>query len=451
MELDRKTKFQLSSHYWLFIALLLLLAGLLGAVTRTYHKSWDITLNGRNSLSAGSIAQLKKLKEPIHITVYAGANTRVGDAVKFFFAPYQRLKPDLRIQFIDPDEQPLLARQAGIQQPGEAVVEVGKRSDRLGSYNESAFINLLVRLARDKDRLVMYLDGHGERKLDGPANHDLGDFGAQLAKRGFKSAPLNLVLAQEVPSNISVLVIAGPRVDLLPTEVAKLKQYVQRGGNLLWLVDTEPLHGLLPLTEQLSIALTPGTVIDLQAKEMNADATVAVGAAYGRHPVLQNFNLITLFPYAREVVPLDSESHSENRWQITPLIQVAARGWLETGALDKPVAFDKGHDKPGPINIAVALQRTVDDRAQRIVVIGNGHFLANQFLGNGGNLDLGLNAINWLSGDEDLIAIQPRATQDAQILLSDTVKLMLVIGFLFVLPIGLLLAGGLIWWRRRKS
>lgn len=447
MELDRKTKFQLSSHYWLFVALLLLLAGLLGAVTRTYHKSWDITLNGRNSLSPGSIAQLGKLKEPIKVTVYAGANTRIGDAVKFFFAPYQRLKPDLKIKFIDPDEQPLLARQAGIQQPGEAVVQIGKRSDRLSSYNESAFINLLVRLARDKDRLVMYLDGHGERKLDGPANHDLGDFGAQLAKRGFKSAPLNLVLAQEVPHNISVLVIAGPRVDLLPTEVAKLKQYVQRGGNLLWLVDTEPLHGLQPLTEQLSIALTAGTVIDLQAKEMNADATVAVGAAYGQHPLLQNFNLITLFPYAREVVPLDSDSG----WKATPLIQVAARGWLETGALDKPVAFDQGEDKPGPINIAVALQRTMDDRTQRVVVIGNGNFLANQFLGNGGNLDLGLNAINWLAGDDDFITIQPRATQDAQILLSENIKLMLVIGFLFVLPLSLLLAGGLIWWRRRKS
>jgi len=48
---------------------------------------------------------------------------------------------------------------------------------------------------------VLYLDGHGERKLDGAANHDLGDFGAQLAKRGFNSAPLNLVLAQEVPHN----------------------------------------------------------------------------------------------------------------------------------------------------------------------------------------------------------------------------------------------------------
>ena len=451
MELNRKTKFQLSTHFWLFVALLLLLAGLLGAVTRTYHKSWDITLSGRNSLSPGSIAQLAKLKGPLQVTTYAGASTRVGDAVKFFFAPYQRAKPDLKLRFIDPDEQPLLARQAGIQQPGEAVVQYGKRSERLSDYNEASFINLLVRLARDQDRLVMYLDGHGERKLDGAANHDLGDFGVQLAKRGFKSAPLNLTLAQEVPHNASVLLIASPRIDLLPIEIHKLKQYLQRGGNLLWLIDTEPLHGLQPLTEQLGIALTPGTVIDLQAQQINTDATVAVGSAYGQHPLLQNFSLVTLFPFAREVVAIESPLENGNGWSATPLIQVAPRGWIETGPLDKPITFDKGRDKAGPINIAVALQRTVGDRPQRVVVIGNGHFLANQFLGNAGNLDLGLNSINWLVGDDNLIAIQARATQDAQIVFSETTKLWLVIGFLFLLPLGLLLAGGLVWWRRRKS
>ena len=447
MEINPKTKFQLSANYWLFVALLLLTAVLLSAVTRIYHTGWDVTLNGRNSLSAGSIAQLKKLKEPVEVIVYAGADSRIGDSVKLFFVPYQRLKLNLTLRFIDPDEQPTLARMAGIQQAGEAIVRFGKRSERLDSYNEATFMNLLLRLARDTERLVMYLDGHGERKLDGTANHDLGDFGAQLTNRGFKSGPLNLVLAQEVPRNVSVLLISNPQVDLLPTEIAKLKQYLQQGGNLLWLVDTGPLHGLLALTEQLGIALSEGTVIDLQAKEMNTDATVSIGASYGQHPLLENFRLLTLFPYAREVLPLDTET----TWMATPLIQVAARGWLESGALDKPGKFDKGHDKPGPISIAVALQRTLDERVQRVVVIGNGHFLANQFLGNGGNLDLGLNAVNWLAGDDNLIAIQPRLTQDAQIQLSENTKMVLVIAFLLLIPLCLLALGGLVWWRRRKS
>ena len=447
MEINPKTRFQLSANYWLFVALLLLTAVLLGAVTRIYHTGWDVTLNGRNSLSAGSIAQLKKLQQPVEVIVYAGADSRISDSVKLFFVPYQRLKPNLTLRFIDPDEQPTLARTAGIQQAGEAIVHFGKRSERLSSYNEAAFMNLLLRLARDTERFVMYLDGHGERKLDGAANHDLGDFGMQLSNRGFKSGPLNLVLAQEVPRNASMLLISHPQVDLHPSEIAKLKQFIQRGGNLLWLVDTGPLHGLLALSEQLGIAFSEGAVIDLQAKEMNADATVSIGASYGQHPLLENFRLLTLFPYAREVLPLETET----AWMATPLIQVAARGWLESGALDKPVKFDKGHDKSGPISIAVALQRTVDERVQRVVVIGNGHFLANQFLGNGGNLDLGINAVNWLTGDDNLIAIQPRPTQDTQIQFSENTKMGLVILFLLLIPLCLLALGGRVWWRRRKS
>ncbi|MBI5750538.1 MAG: GldG family protein [Hydrogenophilales bacterium] len=446
MELNRKIKFQLQLHHWVFVVLLLLLAGLLGAASRIYHKSWDVTFNARNSLSAGSIELLGKLKEPISVTVYASAASETGKAAADFLTPYQRAKPNIKLAFIDPAEQPMLARQAGIQREGEMIVQVGKRTEHLANYNESAFSNLLTRLARDKERLVLYLDGHGERKLDGAANHDLGDFGVQLASRGFKSAPLNLSLAQEVPHNASVLVIAGPRVDLLPAEVEKLKQFIKRGGNLLWLADQEPLHGLQPLVEQFGIALTPGAVIDPQAQEMKVAATFAIGAAYGQHPLFANFNVITVFPFAREVVAQDTE----RGWRATPLIQVAARGWLETGKLDNSVAFDKSKDKPGPITIAVALERSVESREQRVAVIGNGHFLANQYLGNAGNLDLGINLINWLAGDENLIAIRPRATKDAQVELSQSATLFIVIGFLIVLPLAFLVAGGWVWWRRRK-
>lgn len=446
MELNRKIKLQLQIHHWVFVILLLLIAGLLGAASRIYHKSWDVTFNARNSLSAGSIELLGKIKAPISITVYTAASSDTGKAATDFLTPYQRSPANIKLTFVDPAEQPMLARQAGIQREGEMIVQVGKRSDHLGNYNESAFTNLLMRLARDQDRLVLYLDGHGERKLDGQANHDLGDFGVQLASRGFKSAPLNLALAQEVPHNASVLLIAGPRVDLLPAEVEKLKQFIQRGGNLLWLADQEPLHGLQALVEQLGIALTPGTVLDPQAQEMKVAATFAIGAAYGRHPLFENFNVITVFPFAREVVALEGE----RGWRATPLVQVAARGWLENGKLDDKAAFDKGRDKAGPITIAVALERNVETREQRVAVIGNGNFLANQYLGNAGNLDLGINLVNWLAGDENLIAIQPRATRDAQVELSQNATLFIVIGFLIVLPIAFLAAGGWVWWRRRK-
>lgn len=446
MELNRKTRAALAFHHWVFIVLLLVLAGLVVALSRNYHTSWDVSLNGRNSLSAGSAEFLKRLAGPVSITAYASPKSDVAKSIQEFLTPYQRAKADIKLAFVDPTEQPQLARAAGIQMTGELVVAYGKRSEHLTTLNESSLTNLLMRLARDRERLVMYLDGHGERKLDGQANFDLGDFGAQLVNRGFKIAPLKLTLAQEVPANAAMLVIASPRVDLLPAEVDKLQDYLKRGGNLLWLIDAEPLHGLQPLVEQLGLVLTPGTIVDPEAQRMNASATLAIGSAYARHPLIGNLDLITAFPFARQIAV--SDHHGD--WKATPLVEVAPRGWVEQGPLNGPIAFDKSKDTPGPVSVAVALERSVNNRAQRVVVVGSGGFLANQFLGNGGNLDLGINMVNWLAGDENLISIQPRPTRDADLKLSNTATTLIAFGFLILLPVALLASGVLIWWRRRR-
>jgi hypothetical protein len=153
-----------------------------------------------------------------------------------------------------------------------------------------------------------------------------------------------------------------------------------------------------------------------------------------------------VFPFARQI-----GVNEGGDWRVTRLIDVAPRGWVETGKLDNTVTFDKGRDVMGPVNIAVALERSINERAQRVVVVGNGHFASNQFLGNGGNLDLAVNMINWLAGDDALITIQPRPTVDASLELGSSAQYVILFGFLIVLPLVFMGTGVWIWWRRRKS
>lgn len=446
---DQKMPLLSRMHHRVFIVLLFSLVMLLGLVAMQIRHQWDVSQNGHNSLTEASQEILHELQGPVQVTAYATEHdAQTGDIRKLitdFVTLYQRIKPDISLTFVDPAEQPILAQEAGVHMNGELVIAFRDKREHLALLNEQAFTNVLMRLARTEKRLVVALSGHGERKLDGNANFDLGDFGAQLHKNGLASQKLNLAVDRDIPADTSVLMIASPQVDLLEGEVDKLLDYVERGGNLFWLVDQEAMRGLSPLAEKLHLTLTPGIVVDPTAQQLKAPITFALGANYGQHAITNDFDYITVFPFARQITMNES-----SEWSGVTLVESAPQGWVENGDVSGEVHFDQTTDVAGPIGIAVALTRNVNDREQRIVVVGSGHFLANTYLGNGSNLDFGVNIINWLVGDEELIVIQPRATIDDRLVLGEFELTVVAIGFLIALPLCFVLFGTIIWWQRKR-
>lgn len=449
MEANRKQRTRLLVHNSLFVVLLIAAVGLAAWLAREYRTTWDWTANARNTLSPASADLLKQIDGPVRVTSYLDLqDVQAADlkrAMEQFFARYQRVKPDLTLAFVDPRVEPRLAQAAGIRVNGEMVVEYQGRTQHLTDLAESSFGNALMRLKRAHERLVMVLDGHGERSLSGGANHDLGEFGRQLTAKGFKLGTLNLSLAPDVPANAAMLVIASPQVELLPGEVNKVRAWLKGGGNLLWFVEQGPLRGLQPVAEQLGLVLGPGTVHDPATESLKAPAGTGIAARYPRHAITEGFTLQTVFPQARAI-----GSQEGGDWRAAALVDIAPRGWIEMGKPgDKPV-FDKGRDVAGPVNVATAFERQHEDRTQRVVVVGGGDFLSNAFLGNGGNLDLGVNIVNWLAGDENLITIQPRPATDLSLDFSPVALHVIAYGFLLVLPLAFGATGVVIWWRRRR-
>ncbi len=451
MKASSRLQVQLLIQNGVFAVLLIAAAFLIVWLLRDSRAQWDLTQNQRNTLSKAAVDVLKKMDGPIQVTAYATTqDANLGDIRRLihdFIEPYQRIKPDLTLRFVDPREDPKGTQAANVRANGELVVEYGKRSEHLTNLSEQSMTNLLQRLTRSQERVVVYLDGHGEPKLDGRANFDLGDFGSQLGNKGFRIQPLNLASAQDVPQNASLLVIATPRTELLKGEVDKLRRYLERGGNLLWLIDQDPLHGLQPLGETLGLQLTPGLVVDPTAAELRVAPTIALATSYGVHPITDSFSLNTAFPFVRQI----ATKPDNGDWHATPLVEVAQRGWVETGDPGKDLRFDKDREVHGPVVVAVALERKVKDKDQRIVVVGTSQFLSNQFVGLLSNLDLGTNMLNWLSQDENLITVQPRPRVDSQLNLGRIGLAVIGLGFLLLLPAAFLVTGGMVWWRRRKA
>ena len=461
MKVNPKLRLQILIQNSFFVVLFIALIFLLGFVANQYKFAKDITQANRNTLTTGSINVLKQMQGPITLTVFASEDdVNNGDTFRQgiinFMARYQRTKPDINVKFISPIKEPKLAQENGIKEDGEVVVEYQKRSEHIKPpFAEQEMTNLFMRLSRTSQQAVMYLDGHGERNLIGLKNNDVGEFGKQLESKGLKFANLNLTIEPEVPLNGSMLVIASPQKNISPIEAKKIKKFLESGGNLLWLLDDNNFHGLDEIATYLGLSVSSGQVIDPADRSEGSNENIAYSSSYGEHAITKNFMLGTRFSNAHEV---NAKGTLDNGWEVSKLIEVSPNGWLESTqvmANQKPT-FDKSKDKPGPINIAVALQRVYGKKGQRVVVVGNGNFLSNTFIINGGNLDLGINMINWLSGDDNLISIQPMPLKDVNVTIPDN-KISFIIAwtifhsFQYFIPIGFFVVGILFWFKRRKA
>ncbi len=445
MKVTKKTHLQLRIQNVIFTLLFLVFMAMLAWLGQRYNFSIDVTENNRNTLAPASIELLKKIDGPISITSFVSESERIEKFIK----RYQRYKKDISLTFVDPDIEPQLARENGIRVKGELVLRYGDRRENLQVLTEQVMSNVLQRLARSAERYIVFLEGHGERSPRGQANHDLSDWATQLQARGLNTQTINLGVTQKIPSNAAALVIAGPQVDLLPGEMSIISRYLADGGNLLWLSDPGKLHGLGVLAEQLGIEFLPGMIVDPTTQRLGLDdPRITVIAEYGAQAVTNNFSNLTLFPQASAI---DLVEGSE--WQADAFLITAANSWSETGPMKGELGLDAGEDIPGPLNLGVILTRTQSadsQQEQRVIVIGDGDFLSNQYLGNAGNQDLGLNLVNWLSRDDAFLDIPVKTATDLSLELSPATAGF--IGLVFILlPIILLITGFIIWRRRRRT
>jgi len=428
-----------------FVLLLLAAIGLLQWLSTDYHLRFDWTRGGKNSLSNASVEAIKRLEQPVTITAFASQRHNLREGIRELLARYQRHNPDIVLEFVDPDTDPERARKAGIRFDGEVIIGYGESSEPLTKFDEETITNTFVRLGHAGERWLVFLGGHGERSPNGDANFDLSSWTAQLLKRGFAARVITLAENPQIPQNTTALVLAGPRIDLLPGEIKIIEEYVAGGGNLLWLADPEPLHGLAAIAELLAIEFEPGIIVDPASELLTRNATAIVGTRYGSHPIVESLNITTLFPGSVGI-----RLGSSTDWQSTVLLDTRDSAWAETGPLTGPVQLDKDDDIPGPLNLAVALTRKLEDIEQRVVIIGDGDFVSNRFLGNGVNLELGMSIVNWISRDDRYVNIPVMVTLDRNLDLTQTSRLVIGGGFLFFLPLLLVISGIVIWLRRRR-
>jgi len=464
MKLSDKSRLQLNIQKIIFLLLFICGIGMLAWITNHYTYQFDLTANKRHSLSSSSIELLNALDKDITVHAYTTDDV-TQKAIKEIIGRYQHIKSDFNLRLLNPDIDIAEAQQDGIvmNKPFAFVIYYNKRMEHINSLSEQAISNALLRLNRRDNQQVVFLSGHGERNINGKNKRAYATLNQQLSQMGFNLQAVNL-LENPLPGNTKLLVIAAPEHDYLAGEIKQLEKFINNGGNLLWLADPGELQGLDKLATSLGLQLQDGVIVDNNAdlrQTLNIQHPAIIPVTeYFPHIITNTMRYNTLFPMARGISPLTNDN-TVNDWQAEALFSSYGKSWSETGGLTEEMEFDSSAgDVAGPITIAVALHRTnlsadesgaTQAQSQRVVVIGDSDFLADNYLGAGANLNLGLNIFNWLIGDDDFVSIEVKPSPDTKLELNDTQLVIIGFGFFLVLPLLLLITGFTLWYKRKNQ
>ena len=452
----RQTKYTAyATVYTLVIVAALVTANYLA---NRYNKSLDTTANKRFSLSDQTEKVARGLKQDVKI-YYFDRTSEFGRA-RDLLDRYDKLSGKLQVEYIDPYKKPQIARSMGVRTEGSVFVESGAKREEAKSLTEEEVTGALIRAIKTGDRNACAVSGSGEHSLEDSGRSGFSAMKEILEKNNYKTRTIALIEKAEVPPDCSVLIVGGPTKDYLPSVANAIKTYVENGGRALVMVDPALKFGrqeasenseLLKLLAEWGVTLNKDLALDMSG----------VGQLFGLGPeaplvteyesqaiVREMKGTATVFPLSRSM-----ETKSGGKAVVEKLLETSSRSYATT-RLDSPaIDVDPAKDKKGPLTLGVAgtINTGKQNSSGRFVVVGTATWAANGFLParSVGNRDLFLNMMNWLSSDEDLIAIRPKDPQDRRLSLTMAQASRILYSSVFGLPLLIILGGVSVWWRRR--
>jgi ABC-type uncharacterized transport system involved in gliding motility auxiliary subunit len=451
----RQTKY--AAYATVYIIVILAVLVLANFFSNRYNKSFDATANKRFTLSDQTKKVVGDLKQDVTISYFDRANGMQG--AKDLLDRFQNLSPKVHIQYVDLLKNPTLARAENVTREGEAVISVGSRREDAKTFDEEGVTGALIRALKGGERQVCVVAGHGEHRLDDSSQGEgFSGFQSVVEKDNYKVQSVNLQEKAEVPASCTMLVVAGPTGDYIQPEVDAIKKYVEGGGRVLAMLDPPLKLGHKQISDNDALAslleswgVTPDK--DLLLDESAASQLLGGGPEapvvlqYDSHPIVNDLtNISTAFPLSRSL-----ETKNTDKTTVTKLFSTSADSFATNDLASSQIRIDPAKDKHGPFTLAVAGTYTgaKPSDSGRFVVVGNSGWASNQALGFSGNRNLLLNMVNWLSSDEDLISIRPKAPEDRRITLTIAQFRMVQIFSQFFLPMIVIFGGVMVWLKRR--
>jgi len=432
-------------------------------VTMNHSKRFDLTEVKRFSLSDQTVKVLERLKGPVKAYAFYSKQMDKTSIIELF-NEYKYLYKDFDFQIVDPDLNPGLSKEFGVEEYGDIYIEYEGKREKVKTNDEEGITNALVKLSQIEVKKIYFVKGHGERSIEDYSNEGYDNIKAAIEAENYKVEDILLLEQKKVPDDCSVLIVAGPKTDYQEYEIGLLEDYLKKGGNLFFLLDPDEEGNSFPnltkFLDKYGFILRNDVIIDPLAKVFSGDYFMPVVSNYTYNPVTKDFRIVTFLRYARSVFVKDNPGENISTREVA---RTSDASWGEVDfqkarKLGK-VKYDEGKDIKGPVTVVAYSRITLPEKKEEgeskseayIFVIGDSDFITNSMYQTQGNKDLFLNAVNFLAGRTEMITIRPKQQESVYLTLSFRQGRIAFMILLVVVPLLIILAGVYINIRRRLS
>ncbi len=458
----RKVKYGINSVVITVIVLALVVIVYL--VLMDNNKIFDLTKTKRFSLSDQTAMILEKLEGPVKGFAFY-SKSMDSTSIRELFNEYRYNYKDFEFEIIDPDLNPGIVEDMGVEEYGEVLIRYGGKTEKVKSNNEEGITNALIKLVQTDVKKVYFVTGHGEHSIEDYSNMGYDKIKAAINAENFEVKEILLLREEKVPDDCAVLVLAGPTGDYEPHEVSLMESYIDEGGRVLVLLDPgdtgQDFNNITAFLEQYG--LTPGkdVIIDPLSRVLSGDFFMPVINSYTYNPITKDFRMAT---FLRLVRSIDTNDDAAENIFTRIIANTGEASWAETdlrGLLaGEKVKFDEGADRKGPVPVMAysritiqteeSMEETENEEGEPeappleayVLAMGDSDFIANAMYQTQGNKDLFLNTINFLADRGDLITVRPK--QQESVYLTLTAKqgrvaflITMILVPLFVIIVGL--------------
>ena len=443
---------------------ILIAVNVLASVLPSTWTQLDISSAKLYSITSNTKAVVNALEKDVTI-YWVVQSDKEDDIIENLLAKYESLSEHIEVVKKNPDVYPTFTQQYTSETVlnNSLIVECGDSSRYISyadiylaeadmtsysyttSFDGEGAITSAIDYVVSEDHPKLYItEGHGESELSAV-------FAEQIEKQNIETVTFTLLNADTVPEEADVVLIYAPTSDISEEEKDMLAEYTANGGKLMVMagpVEEGALTNLYSLLREYGVEAEEGIVVEGDRNHYAFQQPYILLPEMADHEItnpLTESNYYAIMPIALGLTVTDTTG------SVTQLLTTSEMAYSKAAGYAIETYEKEEGDVDGPFATAVAVDC---GSGGRMVWFVSSNFLDDMYnaYSSGANLDLGMNALSFMIGEREAVAIRSKSLNYSYLTINESTASYLKVMMIGVFPLAFLGYGvSVIVGRRRRQ